>query len=62
MQTPEKTGKSFDDFVNQHGRKRLAKSLNLLHDWVLYDSSIVLDQRQKDVLHDVKLLAKHLRR
>jgi hypothetical protein len=55
-------GKSLNDFINQHGRKQLSKSLNQLHDWVLYDSSMVIDKEKKDVLHDVKLLARHLNR
>jgi hypothetical protein len=62
MQTPKKTGKSFNDFVKLHGRKQLISSLNQVHDWILYDSGIELDQKKKDVLHDVKLLARHLNR
>lgn len=62
MRTSKDGQKSFNDFVNLHGRKQLSKSLNQLHDWVLYDSSLVIDQEKKDVLHDVKLLANQLKR
>jgi len=55
-------GQSLIDFISLHGSERLADSLTLMHDWILYDSDIVIDQHKKDVLHDVQLLAMQVRK
>jgi len=55
-------GQSLIDFISLHGTEQLADSLTLMHDWILYDSNLTIDQHKKDVLHDVKLLATQLRK
>jgi hypothetical protein len=50
----------FIDFIQLHGSDQLTKSIRQAHDWILYDSAIPIDQEQKDVLHDLKLLADQL--
>lgn len=59
MQTPN--GQSLLDFIIQHGTEQLAESLTLLHDWILYDSDLLIDDHKKEVLHDVQRLAHKLR-
>ena len=54
-------GKSLLDFISLHGAEQLAESLTLLHDWILYDSNLNIDQHRKDVLHDAQRLAHKLR-
>ena len=61
MRVP-KESKSFHDFVNLHGRKQLIKSLKQAHDHLLYDCCLTIDSEKKEVLHDLKLLADHLKR
>lgn len=56
-----KNGQSLLDFITQHGSEQLAESLTLLHDWILYDSNLLIDQHKKEVLHDVQRLAHKLR-
>ena len=56
-----KDSQSLLDFVIQHGAEQLAESLTLLHDWILYDSDLTINQHKKDVLHDVQKLAQKLR-
>ncbi len=57
-----KNGKSLIDFISLHGTEQLADSLTLMHDWILYDSDLTIDQHKKDVLHDVKALATQVRK
>ena len=57
-----KDSQSLLDFVIQHGAEQLAESLTLLHDWILYDSDLTINQHKKDVLHDVKTLATQVRK
>jgi hypothetical protein len=59
MQTPN--GQSLLDFITQHGAEQLAESLTLLHDWILYDSNLLIDDQKKEVLHDAQRLAHKLR-
>jgi hypothetical protein len=61
MRTPnDEKNEALYDFVTLHGSKQLTKSIRQAHDWILYDSEIPIDQEQKDVLHDLKLLADQL--
>jgi hypothetical protein len=32
-----------------------------MHDWILYDSTVIIDEQKKEVLHDVQQLAQQLR-
>jgi len=32
-----------------------------MHDWILYDSTVIIDEQKKEVLHDVQQLAKQFR-
>ena len=61
MQT-SKNGKSLLDFISLHGTQQLADSLTQVHEWILYDSNLIIDQHKKDVLHDVKALATQVRK
>ena len=54
--------KSLLDFISLHGAEQLADSLTLMHDWILYDSNLTIDEHKKDVLHDVKALATQVRK
>ncbi|NVK66973.1 MAG: hypothetical protein HWE22_20440 [Flavobacteriales bacterium] len=56
-----KNGKSLIDFITQHGTQQLADSLTQIHDWILYDSNLLIDDHKKEVLHDVQRLAHKLR-
>lgn len=56
-----KNGQSLIDFVSFHGTAQLDNSLIIVHDWVLYDSNIVINERKKDILNDVKQLSRVLR-
>ena len=62
MRASEKTGQSFNDFVTLHGRKQLVASLRAAHDHLLYDCSLIINSEQKDMLHDLKLLADQLKK
>ena len=33
-----------------------------MHDWILYDSDLTIDEHKKDMLHDVKALAQQVRK
>jgi len=54
-------GQSLLDFISLHGTEQLADSLTLMHDWILYDSTVLIDEQKKEVLHDVQQLAQQLR-
>jgi len=57
-----KNGQSLIDFISLHGTEQIADSLTLMHDWILYDSNLTIDEHKKDVLHDVKTLATQVRK
>jgi phosphopantetheine adenylyltransferase len=65
MRTPNnnpitKAEKALIHFLNEYGTKELVKSLRAVHDAALYHTELAINQREKQELFDVKLLADEL--